>query len=137
MNWKRFFLASLAVFAVFRAGDYIIHGIILAPTYQSLAEVWRPDMQSYMWILTVVGVFFALLFTFIFTRGYESKGPAEGLRYGLLIGLLLSGAGSFQQYVVYPIPLSLALQWFGFGMVEFLIAGLLAASIYKGPSRAD
>ena len=50
MNVKRFIVASLAVYAVSLALGYLVHGVILRPTYDSLKNVWRPDMQSKMWI---------------------------------------------------------------------------------------
>jgi hypothetical protein len=39
--------------------------------------------------------------------------------------------GMFGQYVMYPIPFSLSVQWFVFGMIEFAVAGIVAAAIYR------
>lgn len=131
MNVKRFVIASIAVFLVFQVLDFIIHGMILRPVYESLKDVWRPDMMSKMWIMYVGSLVLSFLFTYIFIKGYENKGIAEGIRYGIIIGLFASIPYGFYEYVMYPLPLSLCLQWFIYGMIEFIICGIIVAAIYK------
>jgi len=131
MNVKRFVVAVIVVFIVFQIFDFIIHGIILAPTYETMKSVWRPDMMSKMWIMYITSFILSLLFVYIFTKGYEARGIGEGIRYGLLIGFFMNVVGAFNQYVIYPIPFSLALQWLIYGMIEFIICGIIAALIYK------
>ncbi|VAW13682.1 hypothetical protein MNBD_BACTEROID01-559 [hydrothermal vent metagenome] len=131
MNIKKFVYACIAVFVTFQVLDFIIHGVILRPTYESLKDIWRPDMMSKMWIMYITSLVLSLLFVYIFTKGYEGKGIAEGIRYGIIIGLLMNTVGMFSQYVVYPIPLSLAIQWFVFGIIEFLICGIVVALVYR------
>jgi hypothetical protein len=131
MNVKRFVFASLAVFVVGMILDFIIHMVILKEVYEALASIWRADMNSLMWIMYAFTLIFAFLFVYIFTKGYEGKGIMEGVRYGLLIGLLMLLTGVFGQYVTYPLPFNLVIQWFIFGMIEFIILGIVAALIYK------
>ncbi|UCD70562.1 MAG: hypothetical protein JSW70_06020 [Syntrophobacterales bacterium] len=131
MNIKRFIIASIAVFICFQVLNFIIHGVILDSTYESLKDVWRPDMMSKMWIMYITSLILSFLFVYIFTKGYEARGIAEGVRYGLLIGLLMNIPGMFNQYVIYPIPFYLALQWFIYGTIEFIACGIVAALIYK------
>lgn len=131
MNVKRFIAASLLVFLAFEIIDAIVHMGILAKTYQSMAYLWRPDMMSKMWIMHVGSLILAFLFTYIFIRGYENKGIAEGFRYGIIIGLFSNIPYGFYSYTMYPLPLSLCLQWFIYGMVEFIICGMITAAVYK------
>ena len=131
MNNKRFIGASLAVFVANQIMDLIIHGAILGKTYEAMQNVWRPDMDSKMWVMTVASFIFAFLFVYIFTKGYENAGIAEGVRYGLIVGLLMNVVGMFNQYAIYPVPFSLVLQWFVYGMIQFIIYGIVAALIYK------
>ena len=131
MNTKRFIIASILIFIAVEILDLVEHGLILGNTYQSLMGIWRTDMNSVMWIMYVTALAFSLLFVYIFIKGYEGKGIAEGIRYGLLVGLLMAGIDIANQYVVYPIPLMLAIQWFVYGMVRFVIYGIIAAAIYK------
>ena len=55
----------------------------------------------------------------------------EGVRYGIIVGLFMNAIGMFIQYVMYPIPFSLSLQWFIYGMIEFIVCGIIAALMYK------
>lgn len=135
MNTKRFIIASIVIFIVYEILDLIEHGLILGSTYMSITGTWRTDMNPVMWIMYITALAFSFLFVYIFTKGYEGRGIAEGIRYGLLIGLLMVGTGIFNQYVVYPIPLTLILQWFIYGMIRFIIYGIIAAAIYKPVKR--
>jgi hypothetical protein len=130
MNVKRFIIASIAVFLAFEIIDAIVHMGILGKTYESM-QIWREDMMSKMWIMHVCTLILAFLFTYIFIKGYENKGIGEGARYGVIIGLFANIPYAFYSYASYPLPFSLCLQWFIYGMIEFIICGLIAAAIYK------
>ncbi|NHZ86847.1 MAG: hypothetical protein GWP19_13395 [Planctomycetia bacterium] len=131
MNTKKFLLASLAVFITLQILDFVIHNLLLGSVYESIQEVFRPDMMDKMWIMYLTGAIFSLLFVYIFSKGYEGKGLIEGAKYGLIIGLFFSLVGSYNQYVVYPLPYSLVLKWFIYGTIELIIAGVVLALVYK------
>ncbi|TAL37064.1 MAG: hypothetical protein EPN93_06460 [Spirochaetes bacterium] len=131
MNVKKYLFASAAVFVAFQVLDFIFHGLIMSDIYKGLSGLWRPDMMSYMWIFYLGGVVLALTFTYIFVKGYEGKGIMEGVRFGIVAGLFMYVVGMFGQYAMYPIPFSLALYWFLYGMVQFVIGGIIASLIYK------
>jgi len=134
MNVKRFIWASIAVFVAFEVIDVIVHMIILRSAYESLSAIWRPDMMSLYWIFTVGALIMAFLFVYIFIKGYENKGIMEGIRYGVIIGLFANIPYGFYSYAMYPLPFSLCLQWFIYGMIGFIICGIIAAAVYK-PKR--
>jgi len=133
MNVKRFILASLAVFVVSQIVGFIIHGLILDSAYQATASLWRPEaeMNSMMWIMWVGGLIYSLFFTCIFTKGYEGKGIGEGLRYGFLMGCLISVPMSFSMYVTQPFPFGLAVSWLVCGIISMMIQGIVVAAVYK------
>jgi hypothetical protein len=91
----------------------------------------RPEGEMKLWILPVTGLFFSFLFTFIFSKGFEGKGLLEGTRYGLYIGLMVALPMAYGAYAMMPIPYSLALQWFIYGTLEFMIAGIVLALIFR------
>ena len=131
MNVKRYLAASLTVFAATMILGYIVHGVILEPTYRSLHGIWRTDMQSKIWIQWVVGLLISLLATYIFTKGYEAKGILEGVRFGLIIGLFASIPAAYGTYMIIPIPYLLALEWFLYGTGQWIIVGAVMAAVYK------
>lgn len=131
MNLKRYVAASLAVFVVSLALNYLIHGVILKSAYESVSTLWRPDMQSKMWIAWVNGFLTSFLFTYIFVKGYEAKGIVEGARFGLIVGLFVSIPMAYGTYVIIAIPYYLALQWFLYGTAISILMGVTAALVYK------
>lgn len=131
MNIKRFIIASIVVFIIIQATDWLLHGVLLASYYRELAHLWRPDMMSYMWLMVLGSLFFSFMFVFIFTKGYEERGVIEGARYGLFVGLLVNVPGMIGQYAMYPLPLNLPLIWIAYGMIEMVFAGMAAAAIYR------
>lgn len=131
MNIKRLIIASLSVFAAFQVFDILEHSLILGPLYMEMTNIWRPNMMELMWVMFLTSCVFSFAFVYIFTRGYENKGIMEGVRYGFYIGILMNVVGIFNQYVVYPIPLFLAVYWFLFEMVRYVIYGMITAAVYK------
>ncbi len=135
MNTKRFVSAFIVVFVLFEITNYIVHGVILASTYQSegVRAVFRPesDMISNMWIIWLTDIIWSFFFVFFFVKGYENKGVIEGLRYGFYMGIFFSFVVAYQGYAIHPIPYSLAFQWFIYGLIQSLILGYTASLIYK------
>ncbi len=130
MNLKRFIFASLAVFITFEIFNFIIHSVILSRTYESLSFIWRPDMMSIMWIMSIAIFIFAFLFVYIYSRGF-GQGLLTGIRYGLVIGIIVICVPAFNQYVVYPIPFKLVIQWCIYGLIQCIFCGMVASLIYK------
>ena len=138
MDTKKWFIATVAVFAVMFGLEYVIHGVLLSDIYQQTASVWRPEteMQQHMWLMWFGYAIFAAVFVWIYTKGYEThKSPlGQGVRYGLLVGLLVATVQSFGWYAVLPIPAALAMWWFVAGLVECLAIGVTASLTYQKTS---
>ena len=130
---KRFWIAFVACYFASQALGFLINGVLLADSYKALAHVWRPEaeMNAKMWIFFVTAFISVFLFCYIFTKGYENKGLMEGVRYGALMGVLMSVPIAYDSYVIYPLPYSMALKWFLTGMVYWIALGALLALIYK------
>ncbi len=131
MNNKRFFLAVAAVFVVHEVLGFIIHQVLMTPFYQETYSLWRMPEEINLGLIYLVAAIWSLLFTYIFTKGYEGKGPMEGIRYGLLVGLLISVPMAFATYAVQPITLSMAMAWFVYGTIQVVACGLAAALVYQ------
>ncbi len=135
MNWKKIITATFIVYIVHEILNFVIHAVILGPTYQAMTGVWRENMESLMWVMYLAEVVFIYFFVFIFARGYEGRGVMEGVRYGLIIASLTMIPGMFAQYVTFDISLNLTLIWIAFGYIQLVIDGIVASLIYK-PAEA-
>lgn len=133
MNTKRFALACVAVYVIYHVLTIIINVGILSDTYAAHASVWRPEeeLMSNYWITFLTSAAWTVLFCYIFTRGYEGKGILEGVRYGLLMGLLIGIPFSYESYMVYPISSGLAHAWLVTTLVVAIVSGIVVAAIYR------
>ena len=136
MNWKKFWIGLVVVYLVGQVLSILIHAVWLGETYSSLSSVWRPeaDLVSKQWIMMVTAAVFSFFFCYVFVRGREGKGVAEGVRYGVVIGLFVGIPQAYNFYALLPIPYSLALKWFLSGIVSTMILGAIFAAIYKPKS---
>ena len=135
MNTKSWLLASVAVFFVIGALEFLIHGVLLSNMYQQTASVWRDEteMVRMMWLFWLGYLVFAPFFALIYVKGYEKDKPGlgQGFRFGLYLGAMLSVVHGFGWYVILPIPLVLAIYWFLAILVEFIAAGVAAGLVYR------
>jgi len=130
---KRFWMAFAACWVAGQAFNFVAHGVLMEPSYQALASLWRPKevMDSMMWIMFLSSAVLVFLFCFIFTKGYEGKGIMEGVRYGVLIALLAAVPQAVDAYVIYPIPFTLTIKWAAIGLAHYTLLGAVLAAIYK------
>ncbi len=136
MNWKRFVVASLVIFAVDAALSTVIDRLILMRDYEKLNSLWRPDIMSKAWMSYLIGLLVAFMFTYIFIKGREGKGIQEGIRFGIIIWLFMTVTFSLNMWFLFPIPFGLAIKWILYGLFTNLVDGILAAVIYKPPAPA-
>jgi hypothetical protein len=132
---KKLLYGSIAVFVTIDVLNFLIHGVILTSAYQSLSSLWRPDMMSKVWITHLNAAISAFFFAFVFSKGYEGKGVAEGARYGFYIGFWLSALMAYGTYMMIAVPYSLAVQWFIYGVVEYIVAGIVLALVFAAQTK--
>lgn len=138
MNWKRFWLASLAVYVFIQAMDFLVNALFMKNDMEAYKELWRPNMASRLWVMYVIGALAAVLFTYIFVKGREGKGLPEGIRYGVIIWLFVHVPMSASLWVLLPISYRVMLKGLIYGLLETILAGILVAVIYKplAPAKA-
>ena len=127
---KKLWLGVLAVFVVIAAWETIVIMVLLSAAYHATASLWRPEAEMKIWLFYVVYLFVAFFFTLIFSKGYEGKGGAEGLRYGFYVGMMMAVPMAYGTYGSMPIPYSLALQWFLYGLIEYVLCGMAVALVF-------
>lgn len=138
---KKFWIGFIVVFILMSVMSFVIHGVLLKSAYSdpSVMQLMRPEaeMMGMMWIYYVCYLIMAFVLTWIFSKGYEGKGIAEGVRFGFFTGLLMATPMAYASYAMYPVPYSLALQWFLYGMIEYILIGVVLALVYgNSPKQA-
>ena len=128
---KRLLLAVIAVFVAWSILDFIIHGVLLQPTYEATANLWRPMEEMKMPLMYVVTLLFTASFVGIYGLLVTEKSLASGIKFGALFGLATGISMGFGSYTYMPIPLVLAWSWFFGSVVQAIIAGAITGVIVK------
>ena len=131
-------VSGLVVAVAFFLMDMFFHHKCMGALYQANMSLFRPmeTAQGLFPYMYVGYLLFGMIFTCIFSKGYEA-GKAnwlQGIRFGFWIGLLYWGAGQLLMYPFCPYPNAIYLGWFAIGMTEFVVLGLITGLLYKGNS---
>ena len=128
---KRTVLAVVAVFIARSIMDFILHGVLLRPTYEATANLWRPMDQMNMPLIYFVTLVFSACFVLIYGFLVGQKSLLSGIKFGFLFGLATGTTMGFGSYSYMPIPLTLAWSWFFGSLIEAIIAGAIVGAIVK------
>lgn len=139
MNFPRVALAAIAAWVLYLGVSFVVHGVLLKDTYMQYVGVMRPEAQANA--ILPIGFCFALVgffaFAYAYARGYEGgNGVQEGLRFGVLVGILLCAFGSIWDYMMWPISAGLLTAWLVDFIVEFAMYGMVVGLIYRPATPA-
>ena len=128
---KKSIISIVIIFILWSVLDFVIHGIALKPTYDETAHLWRPEAEMKMGLMSGVTLVSSILFTLFYGLLINPKSVATGLKYGLLLGLLIGVGMGVGTYCYMPIPLGLGIAWMAGRLIELLLAGLILGVIMK------
>jgi len=128
---SRLLMAIVAVFIAWSALDFVIHGVLLASTYEATAELWRPMDEMDMPLMYAVTLVFTVCFVLIYALLVDRRSLSSGVLYGTLFGLATGVSMGFGSYTYMPIPLTLAASWFFSVLVEAVVAGAISGALLK------
>ena len=132
MNVERLAAAALVSWLAHLALTSVIWGMVLPDLFRQNAALLRTpsDMNLVLgYGASLVGFF---VFSYAYAKGYEGgAGLVEGLRYGVLIGLLLAVFAGVWGYVMMPISAVFATAMIVDSIVEMAAYGAIVGLIYK------
>ena len=143
MNFGRIAAAAVVAWIVSLVVGFVVNDILLAGIVAANVSVLRPDAEL-MGNLPI-GFAFLLLgffaFAYAYAKGYEGgNGIVEGIRFGVLVSLIVIGFGLIWQYVMFPITATYAAAIVIDSIVELALYGAIVGAIYKpvgkGSARA-
>ena len=132
MNINRLLIAGVVVYFVSYGIATLGTEVILADQIAPFNVLMRPDADATPFFISMLLGYAVMVgaFCYIFTKGYENKGIGEGVRYGLVMGILLSST-DFIYGIALPVPWSTVIANTILGLVIWLVAGVILAAIYK------
>ncbi len=130
MNTKKLLLTFVAGFIVMFALSFLWYTVIMKGFYsEQFADVQRPEFNM-VWI-TVGYLVAAILMAYIYPIGFKGGAPMkEGMKFGLIIGLLMSLPVAFVFYGVYNFPLTGSLVETIYQVVEKIAGGMAIGLVY-------
>ena len=132
MNTKKLVLTIVVVFIVANLTGFLIHAVLLAPDYMAVKEHYRPEGSEKMLFINLAYLAFAVGSVLVYAKGVENK-PwlGQGLRFGILIWLVLTIPSFFIAYAVQPVPATLLMKQVLFEGVDKLLLGAITAALYR------
>lgn len=136
MNFPRVGLAALAAWAVYLALGFLIHGVMLADMWSALQRDGVARSSTTANAIMPLGFALALpgafAFAYTYAKGYEGgPGLQEGLRFGVLVGLMLVAFGLTWNYVTFPLPLQYLASTAAATVVQFAAVGMVVGLLYR------
>ena len=135
MNYPRIALAGLAAWLVSIALGYLINDIWLFRLYQANAWAFRraDDVGELVPIGLAAQLLACLAFAIAYAKGYEGDGSAigEGIRYGLIVAVMVDGFAVVWNYVTQPIATRLGVLELVARVGEFGVYGAVVGLIYR------
>ncbi len=132
MNFGRLSAAALVSWLAHLGLSALVWGGVLPDLFRQHASLLRAPADMNLVVgygASLVGFF---VFAYAYAKGYEGgTGVVEGLRFGVLIGLLLAAFSGVWSYVMMPISATFALAMIVDGIVEMAVYGAIVGLIYK------
>lgn len=132
MNVKKLVLTIIVVWVVAYIAGFLIHAILLAPDYMTIVEHYRPVGQEKLIWICLAYLSFAIGSVIVYAKGVEAK-PwlGQGIRFGILMWLILAVPSFFIAYAVQPVPTMLMAKQVLFEGVDKILLGIITAALYR------
>jgi len=132
MNYSRIVLAGVAAWIVDLVYGFVVYGNLLAGQFAAYPGVYRGPADMKMLPLFGGLLLASLALAAIYSKGYEGRsGIAEGVRFGVLIAILMLASGAIGSYSLLNIGGRLAASMAAAGIVEFVLVGATIGLVYK------
>jgi hypothetical protein len=136
MNFPRIAMAAVAAWVAAMAVGFLVNDFLLSEFYMANQSAIRSEAElnarlPYGFLFLFVGYF---AFAYVYAKGYEAgSGVMEGIRFGVLVAILVSCFGLIWQWVVFPINGTMAAVTIVDAIFEFALYGAIVGAIYRPP----
>jgi hypothetical protein len=132
MSWSKVIIGGVVGGIALNVADFVMHGIIMSPTYMKYTDVFSQEQANPLWFTLVavcIGVAAAILFGK--SRASWAEGWSGGATFGFCIGLIAFFPPFYDPLVIAGFPYYLAWCWGGINMIGFLVLGTVLGLIVK------
>lgn len=134
MNYGRLALAAVAATVVDGVYGFLVYGNIISGEFARYPAIYRSsEVQTGYLPMMFVGILFAMLVaSYLYAKGYEGgNGLQEGMRFGVLVGLVMVGYVAGVNYAIMNIGKRMALYYALAGLVEWVVVGITIGFVYR------
>jgi hypothetical protein len=139
MNYSRLVLAAVVATVVDGLYGFVVYGNIIGSEFEKYPAIYRSSESQTAYLpLMMAGILFTMLVAvYLYAKGYEGgSGMHEGMRFGVLVGLLMVGYVAGVNYAIMNIGKRMAAYYALAGLVEWTVVGIAIGSIYApAPAR--
>lgn len=138
MNLVRVAVAGAAAWVVSLGVAFLVNEVLLKNVYLANAAVLRPeaDIAAKLPLGFAVMLVGFLAFAYAYAKGYEgTNGVMEGVRYGVLVAVMINCFASFWYYATVPIDGTMAAAMAIDYLVEWTLYGAIVGAIYRPAAK--
>lgn len=141
MNFARLSAAALVAWVADMAFGYLVYGVLMRDLFAQHPEVFRPEAETNVALGFAASLLGFFVFAYVYAKGYEGgPGLQEGLRCGVLVGLLLVSFAVVWNYVTLRLSGTFGVYMAVATLLEMSLMGIIIGSIYRpavsGSTRA-
>ena len=138
MNDKRLALAAVVTWIVDSIFGMVVWMGMLGDEMARNAGVFRTEqaMNAHLPLMLGGGLLAMFALVYIYSKGYEGGGIGEGLRFGLLLAIFVTGFVSLPIYASFNIDGRLGTLASLVSFVEMLVVGTVIGAMYRPAVRA-
>jgi hypothetical protein len=123
--------AIIAGFILQMAGLFLIHSVWLKQDYLNTEAIWRApqDQIARGWAMLLSVLIYVIGAVLIYSLIAKSGSwVAQGIRFGILLAMVVVVYGSLSGWVILPLPHMLVVKWIiGEGLLSVIFALVVAA----------
>jgi hypothetical protein len=132
VNFGRVAAAALVGWIVHLGLTTLVWSVLLPDVAGQTASLLRPLAEMNLTLGFAVSLLGFFVFAYAYAKGYEGgPGAVEGLRFGVIVGLLLACFSAVWSYVMMPISGTFAAAMTVDAIVEMAIFGTVVGLVYK------
>ena len=134
MNFPRIALAAVAAWIVALVLGFVLNDFLLADVMAANQSAMRSEAELTArlpvgFVLLLVA-FFA--FAYAYAKGYEGTNAVmEGVRFGVLTGVVVLGFANVWQWVIYPVTGAMLLVTIASSILQMAVYGAVVGAIYR------